>query len=90
VVAWRCMNRAVSTSKPLMETTADSVVLRPVVIPATQPSRYISFTHALNLRFPEEDTGDCIKRQSTWRVTEQKRQPLVGLAISRMGIGSGS
>jgi hypothetical protein len=58
VVAWRCMNRAVSTSKPLMETTADSVVLRPVVIPATQPSRYISFTHALNLRFPEEDTGD--------------------------------
>jgi hypothetical protein len=58
VVAWECMNRIISTSKPLIETTRVVVVSRPVVIPATQPDHYISFTHALNLRFPEEDTGD--------------------------------
>jgi hypothetical protein len=52
------MNRVVSTSKPLTEITANPVVSTPVVIPVTQPDHYISFNHALNLRFPEEDTGD--------------------------------
>lgn len=33
-------------------------LLRPVLIPKTAPERYISFKHALNLRFPDEDTGD--------------------------------
>jgi hypothetical protein len=32
--------------------------LRPVVIPETDPRHYISFKHALNLRYPDEDTGD--------------------------------
>lgn len=32
--------------------------LRPIGIPETQLERYISFRHALNLRFPDEDTGD--------------------------------
>lgn len=34
------------------------LLLRPVLIPKTAPGQYISFKHALNLRFPEEDTGD--------------------------------
>jgi hypothetical protein len=29
-----------------------------IKIPATSPKRYISFSHALNLRYPDEDTGD--------------------------------
>ncbi|NJR57327.1 MAG: hypothetical protein HC768_24110 [Acaryochloris sp. CRU_2_0] len=33
-------------------------LLYPVPIPNTEPERYISFKHALNLRFPDEDTGD--------------------------------
>lgn len=32
--------------------------MRPVQIPATSPALYISFKHALNLRYPTEDTGD--------------------------------
>ncbi|NRA88160.1 MAG: hypothetical protein HRU28_12385 [Rhizobiales bacterium] len=32
--------------------------MRPVHIPKTSPERYISFLHALNLRYPDEDTGD--------------------------------
>jgi hypothetical protein len=56
--AWGWMNRAMSTSNPSTETTSNPIVSRPVVIPVTQPNRYISFMHALNLRFPEEDTGD--------------------------------
>ena len=37
---------------------ASDVLLRPVPIPETGLERYISFKHALNLRFPDEDTGD--------------------------------
>lgn len=32
--------------------------MQPRDIPATSPERYVSFMHALNLRFPDEDTGD--------------------------------
>ncbi|NJR57083.1 MAG: hypothetical protein HC768_22685 [Acaryochloris sp. CRU_2_0] len=35
-----------------------AVLLSPVPIPNTEPERYISFYQALNLRFPDEDTGD--------------------------------
>lgn len=31
---------------------------RPITIPRTSQTLYISFTHALNLRMPGEDTGD--------------------------------
>ena len=29
-----------------------------IEIPVTSPKRYISFKHALNLRYPDEDTGE--------------------------------
>lgn len=32
--------------------------MRAIAIPETSPERYVSFQHALNLRFPDEDTGD--------------------------------
>jgi hypothetical protein len=32
--------------------------LRPLAIPETNLGHYISFKHALNLRYPDEDTGD--------------------------------
>lgn len=47
-----------STSGLLTETASKAVVLYPLAIPETQPDHYISFKHALNLRYPEEDTGD--------------------------------
>jgi hypothetical protein len=52
------MSRSKNSSKLLTETTANQVVLRPVVIPETRPDCYISYKHALNLRFQDEDTGD--------------------------------
>lgn len=36
----------------------------PVHIPETSPEHYISFIHALNLRYPYEDTGDWHFRPS--------------------------
>jgi len=33
-------------------------MLRPIEIPPTTPESYVSFNRALNLRLPEEDTGD--------------------------------
>ncbi|PZD70280.1 hypothetical protein C1752_14785 [Acaryochloris thomasi RCC1774] len=32
--------------------------MHPIAIPQTSPDRYISFKHALNLRLPDEDTGE--------------------------------
>lgn len=32
--------------------------MRPIAIPPTSPRRYLSFHRALNLRLPDEDTGD--------------------------------
>lgn len=32
--------------------------MRPIQIPETTPTRYLSFKHALNLRYPDEWTGD--------------------------------
>ncbi len=37
---------------------AQAVMLQPIAIPPTTPRRYISFHWALNLREPDEDTGD--------------------------------
>lgn len=37
---------------------ATEATISPVAIPETSPGHYISFKHALNLRYPDEDTGD--------------------------------
>jgi hypothetical protein len=42
-----------TTSGLLTETTSREVDLHPVAIPETQLEHYISFKHALNLRYPE-------------------------------------
>lgn len=57
-------------------------LLRPVPIPETTLERYISFKHALNLRFPDEDTGDWHFQpyffEQTDALTTQKSIPLAG------------
>lgn len=57
-------------------------LLRPVLIPETTLERYISFKHALNLRFPDEDTGDWHFQPYFYEQTEgslpKKHLPLAG------------
>lgn len=57
------------------------ILLRPVAIPETSPERYISFKHALNLRYPDEDTGDW-HFESTFfdRADQPPRQYPISLA----------
>jgi hypothetical protein len=52
------MDKSVNTYDLFTSIQPGLGVLRPVEIPATQLKRYISFKHALNLRFPNEDTGE--------------------------------
>lgn len=69
--------KELSTTQELKE-----VLLRPVPIPETALERYISFKHALNLRFPDEDTGDWHFRPYFFEQTDalipQKSIPLAG------------
>lgn len=51
-----CRDPSMIERSPPQSSTA--VQLRPVPIPETEPGRYLSFYQALNLRFPDEDTGD--------------------------------
>ncbi|KAI9129604.1 hypothetical protein [Acaryochloris sp. CCMEE 5410] len=61
---------------------SSEVLLRPVAIPETELERYISFKHALNLRFPDEDTGDWHFQPYFFEQTDslktQKSIPLAG------------
>jgi hypothetical protein len=52
------MVNSTNTSGLTAEATSKEVNLRPVAVPETHPGHYISFKHALNLRFSDEDTGD--------------------------------
>jgi DNA-binding transcriptional LysR family regulator len=75
---------------PLLVRTSKGMVPTPRAENLLEPLRKILSDIKQLIQTPTFDPKTAIKRQSTWRVTEQKRQPLVGLAISRMGIGSGS
>jgi hypothetical protein len=52
------MVNSLSKSELIAEATSLEVTLHPVAIPETSLEHYISFKHALNLRFANEDTGD--------------------------------
>ncbi|NJM77987.1 MAG: hypothetical protein HC852_22190 [Acaryochloridaceae cyanobacterium RU_4_10] len=52
------MANSSTVSGLIAEATSREVNLCPVIIPETNPGHYISFKHALNLRFADEDTGD--------------------------------
>jgi hypothetical protein len=50
-----------------------------IEIPPTSPQCYISFKHALNLRFPQEDTGEWHFLTAFFDDTEKNRSaPLAG------------
>jgi hypothetical protein len=57
--------------------------LRPLAIPDTKPERYISFEHALNLRLPDEDTGDWHFQTAFFERDDRPSRRLIPLA----GIG---
>lgn len=50
----------------------------PILIPATSPTSYISFERALNLRLPDEWTGDWHFRVSFFGYPERSFAPLAG------------
>jgi hypothetical protein len=75
-----------TAKQPLSVAVPRDILLRPVPIPETSPERYISFKQALNLCYPDEDTGDW-HFESTFfdradRPPQQLLIPLAGMGES--------
>lgn len=51
--------------------------MQAIAIPKTTPQHYISFKHALNLRLPDEDTGDWHFRPMFFEEGEPRRAALI-------------
>jgi DNA-binding transcriptional LysR family regulator len=63
---------------PLLVRTSKGMVPTPRAENLLEPLRKILSDIKQLIQTPTFDPKTAIKRQSTWRVTEQKRQPLVG------------